>query len=141
MNACRIEKAYRHWGHDIADEDTPLEAGLGFAVAWDKPGGFIGREALLKQKKRKVCPSAWSRWRLGCGRECALDVSRGADLPRRRIVGASPPAPWAIASAARWRSAMSGPRAASPPTGSRRGFRGRDRLAASPGGVALRGVL
>jgi len=50
MNSLRIEKAYRHWGHDISDEDTPLEAGLGFAVAWDKPGGFVGREALLKQR-------------------------------------------------------------------------------------------
>jgi glycine cleavage system aminomethyltransferase T len=50
LNSLRIEKAYRHWGHDIADEDTPLEAGLGFAVKWDKPGGFIGREALLRQK-------------------------------------------------------------------------------------------
>ena len=50
LNSLRIEKAYRHWGHDIADEDTPLEAGLGFAVAWDKPGGFIGRDALLQQR-------------------------------------------------------------------------------------------
>ncbi len=50
MNNARMEKAYRHWSHDIADEDTPLEAGLGFTCAWDKPGGFIGREALLKQK-------------------------------------------------------------------------------------------
>ena len=50
MNNARMEKAYRHWGHDIADEDTPLEAGVGFTCAWDKPGGFIGREALLKQK-------------------------------------------------------------------------------------------
>jgi 4-methylaminobutanoate oxidase (formaldehyde-forming) len=38
-------------GHDIDSTDTPLEAGLGFAVAWDKPGGFVGREALLKQKE------------------------------------------------------------------------------------------
>ncbi len=52
MNNARMEKAYRHWGHDIADEDTPLEAGLGFAIAWDKSGGFIGREALLAQKAR-----------------------------------------------------------------------------------------
>jgi glycine cleavage system T protein len=51
LNALRIEKAYRHWGHDITDEDTPLEAGLGFAVKMDKPGGFIGREALLRQKE------------------------------------------------------------------------------------------
>ncbi len=52
MDSLRIEKAYRHWGHDITDEDTPLEAGLGFAVAFDKKGGFIGREALLRQKAR-----------------------------------------------------------------------------------------
>ncbi|NBU84872.1 MAG: FAD-dependent oxidoreductase [Sphingomonadaceae bacterium] len=51
LNALRMEKAYRHWGHDITDEDTPLEAGLGFAVKMDKPGGFIGREALVKQKE------------------------------------------------------------------------------------------
>ena len=47
MNSLRMEKAYRHWGDDICDEDTPLEAGLSWGVAWDKPGGFIGREALL----------------------------------------------------------------------------------------------
>ena len=52
MAACRVEKGYRHWSHDIADEDTPLESGLGFTVAWDKPGGFIGREALDKQRSR-----------------------------------------------------------------------------------------
>ena len=54
VNSLRIEKAYRHWGHDISDEETPLEAGLGFAVAWDKPGGFIGRDALLAQKEAGV---------------------------------------------------------------------------------------
>ena len=52
MNACRMEKAYRHWGHDIGAEDTPLEAGLGFAVTWDKPGGFVGKEALLRQRDK-----------------------------------------------------------------------------------------
>jgi glycine cleavage system aminomethyltransferase T len=46
-----MEKGYRHWSHDITDEDTPLEAGLGFAVKFDKPNGFIGREALLAQKE------------------------------------------------------------------------------------------
>ncbi len=54
MAACRVEKGYRHWSHDIADEDTPLEAGLGFTVAWDKPGGFSGRDALLEQRDRGV---------------------------------------------------------------------------------------
>ena len=39
----------RHWGHDITDEDTPIEAGLGFAIDWDK-GEFLGRDALLAQK-------------------------------------------------------------------------------------------
>ena len=52
MNSLRLEAGYRHWGHDISDEDTPLEAGLGFAVAWEKPGGFTGREALLAQKEQ-----------------------------------------------------------------------------------------
>ncbi|GGC66251.1 GcvT family protein [Chelatococcus reniformis] len=51
MNSLRMEKAYRHWGHDITDEDTPLEAGLGFAVAWDKAGGFLGRDALQRQRE------------------------------------------------------------------------------------------
>jgi 4-methylaminobutanoate oxidase (formaldehyde-forming) len=51
LNSLRIEKAYRHWGHDITDEDTPLEAGLGFAVKLDK-AAFIGREALIEQRAR-----------------------------------------------------------------------------------------
>ncbi|MEI2806321.1 MAG: glycine cleavage T C-terminal barrel domain-containing protein [Albidovulum sp.] len=50
INALRMEKGYRHWGHDVGEEDTPLQAGLGFAVAFDKPGGFIGREALVAQR-------------------------------------------------------------------------------------------
>jgi len=51
LNSLRMEKAYRHWGHDISDEDSPLQGGLGFAVAMNKPGGFIGRDALLAQKE------------------------------------------------------------------------------------------
>ena len=51
LETMRLEKAFRDMGHDIDSTDTPLEAGLGFAVAWDKPGGFVGREALLKQKE------------------------------------------------------------------------------------------
>jgi 4-methylaminobutanoate oxidase (formaldehyde-forming) len=50
LDSLRIEKAYRHWGHDVGPDDTPLEAGLGFAVAFDKPGGFVGRDALLAQR-------------------------------------------------------------------------------------------
>src|SRR5579859_5505649 len=51
MESCRLEKAYRSWGHDISDEDTPLEAGLMFAVKVEKRGGFIGCEALLRQRE------------------------------------------------------------------------------------------
>ena len=50
MNTLRLECGYRHWGHDISDEDTPLEAGLGFAIAWDKQRDFIGRAALEAQR-------------------------------------------------------------------------------------------
>ena len=54
MNSLRMEKGYRHWGHDVGEEDSPLEAGLAFAVKWDKPGGFIGREALVAQRAHGV---------------------------------------------------------------------------------------
>ena len=53
LDSLRMEKAYRSWGHDIGPDDTPLEAGLGFAVAWSKPG-FIGREALVAQREEGV---------------------------------------------------------------------------------------
>ena len=49
LNSLRMEKAYRHWGHDICDEDSPLEAGLMFVVKPEKPGGFLGRDALMRQ--------------------------------------------------------------------------------------------
>ncbi|MBV7330913.1 FAD-dependent oxidoreductase [Chloroflexi bacterium TSY] len=49
MNSLRQEKGYRHWGHDITDEDTPVEAGLRFAVKFEKER-FNGRERLLQQK-------------------------------------------------------------------------------------------
>ncbi len=50
MDSCRIEKAFRHFGHDITSEDHVLEAGLGFAVATDK-GDFIGRDAVLARRE------------------------------------------------------------------------------------------
>ena len=49
LDSLRIEKAYRAWGLDITDQDTPLEAGLRFAVALGTKVDFIGREALLRQ--------------------------------------------------------------------------------------------
>ena len=50
MDTCRMEKGFRHFGHDITCEDHVLEAGLGFAVKTDKPD-FIGRDAVLKKRE------------------------------------------------------------------------------------------
>jgi glycine cleavage system aminomethyltransferase T len=50
MSGLRLEKGYRDFGVDIDNTDNPLEAGLSFAVAWDKPGAFIGRDALLRAR-------------------------------------------------------------------------------------------
>jgi 4-methylaminobutanoate oxidase (formaldehyde-forming) len=61
MSGLRLEKGYRDMGIDIDNTDTPLEAGLGFAVAWDKEGGFVGRDALV--------------------------AARDEGAPRRRVVG------------------------------------------------------
>ncbi|MDP7345160.1 MAG: aminomethyltransferase family protein, partial [Alphaproteobacteria bacterium] len=51
MDSLRSEKGYRHWGHDITPAETPLEAGLGFAVSFKKKTDFIGREALERQRE------------------------------------------------------------------------------------------
>jgi len=51
LESLRLEKAYRDYGGDIDNTDTPLEVGLGFFVDFDKPGGFIGRDALLRLKE------------------------------------------------------------------------------------------
>ncbi len=54
MDSCRLEKGFRHFGHDLTDEDHVLEAGLGFAVAMDKPDGpfgpFIGKAAVAERR-------------------------------------------------------------------------------------------
>jgi glycine cleavage system aminomethyltransferase T/glycine/D-amino acid oxidase-like deaminating enzyme len=50
LASLRMEKAYRDYGHDIDNTDSVLEVGLGFAVDLKKPGGFIGRDAVVAQK-------------------------------------------------------------------------------------------
>ena len=52
----RSERAYREYELDLTPEDTPLEAGLGFTVKLDKPGGFIGRDVLVRQKEAGPLP-------------------------------------------------------------------------------------
>jgi 4-methylaminobutanoate oxidase (formaldehyde-forming) len=54
LDSLRLEKGYRSWGHDISGGDSPLQAGLGFAVAWDKPADFTGRAALVREKEKGV---------------------------------------------------------------------------------------
>jgi glycine cleavage system aminomethyltransferase T/glycine/D-amino acid oxidase-like deaminating enzyme len=48
INSLRLEKGFRAWGAELSPDDTPLEAGLAFAIDWNKP--FLGRETLFKQK-------------------------------------------------------------------------------------------
>ena len=75
LASLRMEKGYRDYGHDIDNTDSVLEAGLGFAVDLDKPGGFIGRDAVARAEGRRPAdPPA----RAGAGRR-----SRAADVPRR----------------------------------------------------------
>jgi 4-methylaminobutanoate oxidase (formaldehyde-forming) len=50
LASLRMEKGYRDYGHDIDNTDSVLEAGLGFAVDLKKPGGFIGKEAVVAKK-------------------------------------------------------------------------------------------
>ena len=52
LASLRMEKGYRDYGHDIDNTDSVIDAGLGFAVAMDKPGGFIGRDAVRAHKER-----------------------------------------------------------------------------------------
>jgi len=50
MESLRLEKGFREYAVDIENTDTPITAGLGFAVAWEKPGGFVGRDALIERR-------------------------------------------------------------------------------------------
>lgn len=60
MNACRIEKGFRHFGHDIGEDDTPYETGLGFTVSLEKRDDFLGR-ARLEHQKREEGPASRDR--------------------------------------------------------------------------------
>jgi heterotetrameric sarcosine oxidase gamma subunit len=54
IDSLRLEKGYRAWGRELSPDINPYEAGLGFAVRLDKPGGFSGRDALAKIKSEGV---------------------------------------------------------------------------------------
>jgi 4-methylaminobutanoate oxidase (formaldehyde-forming) len=74
IDSLRAEKGYRYWGSDVTADDTPYEGGLGFCVRLDKPGGFVGREALLASGTEPAR-------RLAC-----LTL----DDPRRQVLGNEP---------------------------------------------------
>jgi glycine cleavage system aminomethyltransferase T/glycine/D-amino acid oxidase-like deaminating enzyme len=75
IESMRLEKGYRVWGTDITAETTPYEAGLGFCVKLDKPGGFVGRDALIAAREE------------GLNRKLRAIVL--AD-PRRLVLGSEP---------------------------------------------------
>ncbi len=52
LESLRLEKGYRAWGSDITPNDTPFEAGLGFAVRLDEKGDFVGRAAIERAANR-----------------------------------------------------------------------------------------
>jgi 4-methylaminobutanoate oxidase (formaldehyde-forming) len=54
IESLRLEKGYRAWGRELTPDDTPWQAGLGWAVKLDKPGGFIGHKALAAAKARPL---------------------------------------------------------------------------------------
>ena len=84
LDSCRLEVGFRHWGHDMGPEDTPFEIGLGFAVNLEKTTAFIGKQALLEQKR-----DGWSK-RLRLCEVLADDVLILHDEPvyvGERIVG------------------------------------------------------
>ena len=54
LNSCRLEKKFVHYGHDVADHDTPLECGMGFVCNFDKSIPFIGRDAILSSKRNRA---------------------------------------------------------------------------------------
>jgi heterotetrameric sarcosine oxidase gamma subunit len=56
LGSLRLEKGYRDYGHDIDNTDGPLEAGFGFAIAYDKPGGFVGCDAVLARRDAGPLP-------------------------------------------------------------------------------------
>ncbi|MEM9603062.1 MAG: FAD-dependent oxidoreductase [Pseudomonadota bacterium] len=76
LNACRIEKGFLHFGHDIGEDDTPFEAGLGFTVRFDK-ADFIGREALYRHRAED---GGAPRNRVVCARAPGLTAERGPYL-------------------------------------------------------------
>ena len=99
MDALRLEKAYRAWGADINTEVTPLKAGLERFVAFDK-GDFVGREALLRQRRDGVRKRLAT---LGVDARNTDCWGNEAVWAGDRVVGSRPRAATATGSIGAWR--------------------------------------
>jgi glycine cleavage system aminomethyltransferase T/glycine/D-amino acid oxidase-like deaminating enzyme len=82
IDSLRLEKGYRVWSTDITPEQNPFEAGLEFAVRLDKPGGFIGRDALVQSSEASPAAKAPPARRLCC---VVLDDPRSVALGNEPI--------------------------------------------------------
>ena len=86
VESLRLEKGYRAWGRELTPDDTPFQAGLGWAVKLDKPGGFIGQKALVEAKGQAAgAPPGLG----GAGGRRAAAVGR-RDAAARRQAGRRP---------------------------------------------------
>ena len=54
VDTLRLEKGYRAWGRELTPDDNPYQAGLGWAVKLDKPGGFIGQKVLIEARAKPL---------------------------------------------------------------------------------------
>jgi monoamine oxidase len=96
LESLRVEKGYRAWGRDITADDTPLEAGLEFAVKFNKGDGFIGLEALAAQRSsspgttRSSERGSASPRRCTCGRR-TIRTESGCDHDGRGVVNENGP--------------------------------------------------
>lgn len=90
INSLRLEKGYRAFGAELSPDDSPLEAGLEFALSFRKPCGFIGRDALLRQKEAGLrkrlmsfvledpAPMLWGSERIFRDGQCVGYLSSGS---------------------------------------------------------------
>ena len=88
LNCLRIEKAYRHWGHDISDEDTPLEAGLAVRGRWTSPAASSAASALLEQRAAGVRRRLVAFASCGSRPICSTTTSRSGATGRWSAVSA-----------------------------------------------------
>ena len=102
IDALRIEAGRRAWGAELSPDETPWEAGLGYAVKLDKPAPFIGRDALRAQQAAGAAQAARA---VHVRRSRRVSLGRRADpdgRPQRRRAHVRRLQPQATAARSRW---------------------------------------